>query len=125
MRKLKLSYNNGSSTVCYTLDLYISILEQKLVNKSVHIDSYDTSQNIGDDLSLSTNTQLNLKKIFEGIWNENDIILISSLLKSISSISNNGISNNENCSYLKSIDNIIKAKESLIDTKIEQALNLI
>lgn len=120
LRKLKLSYNNGSSTVCYTLDLYISIIEQKLMNNAVNIDSYNSSQNICDDLTLSTNTQVNLQKIFEGIWSDNDIILICSLLKSI----NNNIAQS-NFSYLKSIDNIIKAKEGIIDSKIEQALNLI
>lgn len=120
LRKLKLSYNNGSSTVCYTLDLYISIIEQKLMNKSINIDSYNSSQNIAEDLTLSTNTQVNLQKIFEGIWTNNDIILICSLLKSI----NNNLAQG-NFSYLKSIDNIIKAKEGIIDSKIDQALNLI
>ena len=45
LRKLKSSYNNGSSTVCHTIDLYISILNRKVLEKSIHVDSYDLYKN--------------------------------------------------------------------------------
>ena len=116
LKHLKNTYNNESSTVCHTLDLYISILEQKQVNKSVHIHSYDEI----NDLALSVNTKINLKNIFDGIWDKNDIILISNLFKSISHSS--GINNN---SYLKSIEQLIKAKEHIIDDKIHRLSQII
>tara|TARA_B100001093_G_C26841197_1_gene1020649 strand:+ start:2369 stop:3079 length:711 start_codon:yes stop_codon:yes gene_type:complete len=120
LKKLKKNYNNGGSTVCYTIDLYINILEQKLIDRSIHIDSYDNSQKIHEDLQLSTNTKVNLDKAFDGIWNENDIVLLGSLFKSVNK--NKGL-NNE--SYLKSIENIILAKEDIIEDKIMKINNLI
>lgn len=43
LRQLKKSYDNDSSTVCYTIDLYISILDRTLLSKSIYIDSYASS----------------------------------------------------------------------------------
>lgn len=120
LRNLKKSYNDNACTVCYTIDLYINILEQKLIDRSIHIDSYDRSMSLSDDLQLSTNTKVNLDKAFEGIWDSNDIVLLSSLFKSVS---NNRYSSNE--SYLKSIENIIIAKEALIDEKISKISKII
>jgi hypothetical protein len=118
LKKLKVSYNNESSTVCFTIDLYIQILNQTIEENSVHIDSYEKSQNL-DDLTLSTNTKLNLEKIFEGIWNTNDINLVSSMFVTVNTA--------EECreSYLKGIENIIKAKETIIETKINRATQLV
>ncbi len=120
LKRLKNSYNNHASTVCCTLDLYISILEQKLSNRSVHIDSYEKSKTIQDDLSLSTSTKVNLDKAFEGIWDKNDIILLSSLFKSVKDVENK-----TNESYLRSIENIILAKETVIEEKINKINNLL
>tara|TARA_Y100000389_G_C17355460_1_gene460828 strand:+ start:331 stop:1032 length:702 start_codon:yes stop_codon:yes gene_type:complete len=118
LKKLKISYNNELSTVCFTIDLYIQILQQTLSEKSVYVHSYDNSQSLSG-LSLSTNTRLNLEKIFEGIWNKNDISLVSSMFISVSTAID--------CrdSYLKGIENIIKAKESLIEAKINRATQLV
>lgn len=118
LKKLKISYNNDSSNVCFTIDLYIQILTQTLKSQSVHVHSYDTSQNL-DDLSLSTNTKLNLERLFQGIWSETDIVLVSSMLTSVNSA--------KLCkdSYLKGIENIIKAKEGLIQDKINKATQIV
>lgn len=118
LKKLKISYNNKLSTVCFTIDLYIQILQQTLDKKKVNVHSYDNSQSLSG-LSLSTNTRLNLEKLFEGIWTENDISLVSSMFTSVSSSSD--------CreSYLKGIENIIKAKESIIENKINKAIQLV
>ena len=70
--------------------------------------------------SCHLNTKLNLDKAFEGIWDRNDIVLLSSLFKSISN--NNNLNND---SYLKSIENIILAKEGIIDEKITKISNII
>lgn len=118
LKKLKNSYKNESSTVCYTIDLYIQIIQNSLADASVHIHSYEISQNL-NELTLSCNTKMNLEKIFEGIWTENDIVLVSNLFNSV---------NTESAcrsSYLKSIENIIKAKEGLIMQKIRKVSNII
>ena len=118
IKKLKESYNNESSTVCFTLDLYIQILNQTMCENSVHVDSFEKSQNL-DDLALSTNTKMNLEKIFEGIWTSNDINLVSSMFVTVNTA--------EDCrdSYLKGIENIIKAKETIIETKINRASQIV
>ena len=118
IKKLKESYNNESSTVCFTLDLYIQILNQTMEENSVHVDSFEKSQNL-DDLALSTNTKLNLEKIFEGIWTTNDINLVSSMFVTVNTA--------EECrdSYLKGIENIIKAKETIISAKINRAPQIV
>lgn len=118
LKKLKISYNNKLSTVCFTIDLYIQILQQTLNEKSVHVHSYENSQSL-TGLTLSTNTRVNLEKIFEGIWTKNDISLVSSMFISVNTASD--------CqdSYLKGIENIIKAKESIIESKINKAMQLV
>ena len=118
IKKLKESYNKESSTVCFTLDLYIQILNQTMEENSVHVDSFEKSQNL-DDLALSTNTKLNLEKIFEGIWTTNDINLVSSMFVTVNTA--------EECrdSYLKGIENIIKAKETIISAKINRAAQIV
>lgn len=121
IKKLKSSYNNESSTVCYSLDLYISILEKALQNEKLHIDSYDTYKNV-DVLNLSTNTIINIEKIFKDIWDSNDIILISNLFKSAVKLQEK---QPYNFSYLTGIENIIIAKESIITEKINKASLLI
>ena len=118
LKKLKESYNNESSTVCCTIDLYIQILNNAVEENSVHVDSFEKSQNL-DDLSLSTNTKLNLEKIFEGIWSSNDINLVSSMFVLVNT------TNECKDSYLKGIENVIKAKETVIETKINRATQLV
>jgi len=118
LKKLKKSYNNSASNVCFTIDLYISILQQTLQERSVHVHSYETSQNL-NELTLSSNTKLNLERIFEGIWTSNDISLVSSMFTSVNTA--------KFCQrdYLKSIENIIKAKEGVIQEKIDRATQLV
>jgi hypothetical protein len=118
LKKLKKSYNNSSSNVCFTIDLYISILEQTLQEKSVHVHSYEASQNL-NDLTLSSNTKLNLERLFEGIWTANDISLVSSMFISVNTAS---LCKSD---YLKSIENIIRAKEGIIQNKITRATQLV
>ena len=118
LKKLKESYNNESSTVCFTIDLYIQILNQAVEENSVHVDSFEKSQNL-DDLSLSTNTKVNLEKIFEGIWSSNDINLVSNMFVTVNTAD---LCKN---SYLKGIENIIKAKETIIESKVSRASQLV
>ena len=80
--------------------------------------SYESSQNL-NELTLSSNTKLNLERIFEGIWTSNDISLVSSMFTSVNT------ANFCQRDYLKSIENIIKAKEGVIEEKINRATQLV
>jgi len=111
LKHLKQSYNNGSSTVCHTIDLYISVLERKVMEQSVHVDSYDVCK--------LENLNESQHKIFQDLWDNNDICLVCSLFKSATK------SKDISLSYLTSIENIIKAKETIVEEKINKANTLI
>jgi hypothetical protein len=62
LKKLKRSYGNQSSNVCYTIDLYITILKGKKIE----------DDRLGDnDITL-----------FKELWDDTDIVLVSNLFKS-------------------------------------------
>ena len=70
-------------------------------------------------MKVGPNTKLNLERIFEGIWTSNDISLVSSMFTSVNT------ANFCQRDYLKSIENIIKAKEGVIQEKIDRATQLV
>lgn len=120
LRILKKSYHNSSSTVCHTIDLYIQILNNSILSKSIHIDSLKDDDNISSN--MSTNTKVNLNNFFKGIWSKNDILIIASLIKSIEQTKHNSTLCDP---FLKSISNIIDSKKKIIEDKINQARTLI
>ena len=120
LRLLKQSYNNSSSTVCHTIDLYIQILNNSILCKSIHIDSLKEDDNITNN--MSTNSKVNLNNFFKGIWSKNDIMIIASLINSIEQTKDN----RSICDpFLKSINNIIDSKKKNIEDKINKARSLI
>jgi hypothetical protein len=62
LKKLKRSYGNQSSNVCYTIDLYITILKGKKIEEERITDN---------DISL-----------FKDLWTDSDIVLVSNLFQS-------------------------------------------
>ena len=118
LKKIKTGYDELPSTVCHSIDLYISILEEGLEGNTLKIDTYDKSKNI-DDLNLSVQTRINLEKIFADIWRDDDITLIFSMFKSAD--------NQEHLAktYLQSIENLLKSKEPIINQKVKKTRNLI
>ena len=108
LSKLKKSYNNTSSTVCHSLDLYISIITAHLNGSPFAVQSYQESTNT-DELNLSISTKVNIEKIFKNIWNNDDIELLYSMFKTADN--NKDISN----TYIKSITNLVKSKKPEID----------
>jgi hypothetical protein len=120
LRVLKKSYNNSSSTLCHTIDLYIQILDNSVLNKSIHIDSLKEDDNITEN--MSTNTKVNLNNYFKGIWSTNDILIIASLINSIEQTKNN---KNICDPFLSSIQNMIESKKRIIEEKINKARSLI
>ncbi len=112
LKSLKQSYNNDSSTVCYTIDLYISIITRKLEEKQIYIDSYDSFKDDPQSLEI-LNQHI---KIFKDLWDDNDISLIYNIFKSASKTKDNNVYTN----YIVSIESLIKAKEHTIEDKIKK-----
>jgi len=122
LKNLKTSYDKSTSTLCHSLDLYISILESNLAGKSMLIHTYDQSKNLSE-LNLSTQTRVNLQNIFSDIWDENDIILLHSMLKSAEK--SNRTANDNTTNYLNSIRSLLISKEPIINEKIKKAKHII
>tara|TARA_B110000211_G_scaffold234955_2_gene307768 strand:+ start:3227 stop:3919 length:693 start_codon:yes stop_codon:yes gene_type:complete len=112
---LKKSYYNESSTVCHSLDLYISIMKSHLKSENIYIESYKQSQ----DLNLSVSTQVNLEKIFQNIWSESDILLLYSMFKAADD-------DPLVCkTYIDSIENLIQSKAPIIHDRISKTKKII
>ena len=116
IKNLRKNYDKASSTVCHSLDYYITIINSHLEGSTLKVDSYEDSKTISN-LTLSTATQINLENMFRGIWDSNDISLIYNMLKSNEKA--------KNVTYIKSIEDLLKSKEHNIDTKIKQLKKLI
>jgi hypothetical protein len=115
LKKLKRSYDSNSSTVCYTIDLYISILDRANMSKSVYIDSYEESKNhLFDNLD---DKKINFENIFKDVWSEKDIHVLSQMFKLTEE--------NSQCSYLTSIENMITSKEELMTDTLKKASMMI
>ena len=97
----------------------LSLLENKLNEHNLQIESKRFMTNIKNNLNLSQNTKVNLDKLFIKIWNEDDITLISNML--------NLASNNksEEINYLKSIESILDSKEKITNQIIKDTSNLL
>ena len=116
IKNLRKNYDKSSSTVCHSLDYYITIINSHLEGSNLKVDSYEDSKTISN-LTLSTATQINLENMFKGIWDNNDIGLIYNMLKSNEKA--------KNATYIKSIEDLLKSKEYIIDNKIKQLKKLI
>ena len=119
LKLLKNSYDNTNSVLCHALDLYISLLENKLNEHNLQIESKRFMTNIKNNLNLSQNTKVNLDKLFIKIWNEDDITLISNMLN----LASNNKSEEKN--YLKSIESILDSKEKITNQIIKDTSNLL
>lgn len=113
LKNLKRNYNNSTSTVTHSIDYYITIITSHLNGENLKVDSYEDSKTFSD-LTLSTTSKINLENIFKGVWEDADISLIYSMLKS-----------NESSTYIKSIEDLLKSKENIINDKIKQIKKLI
>ena len=115
LKLLKNSYNNNSSTLCHAIDLYINIIENTLNNSLPDMEPIREL----DDLKLSCNTRLNLENLFSGLWNNDEIKLICTMLK---------LASNSDCetkSYIGALESILSTKEQLVNKIILDANKLI
>lgn len=119
LRILKKSYLDSNSTLCHALDLYITLLEEKLKQKNLSIDSYNNLLGINNNLNLSQNTKINLDKLFLEIWKPQDIKLISEMFSLVKD------NQSEEKSYLKAIESILDTKEKITNKIIVDTNKLI
>jgi len=115
LKKLKRSYDSNSSTVCYTIDLFISILDRANMSKSIYIDSYEESKNHLFD--NADDKKINFENIFKDVWTDKDIHVLSQMFKLTE--------DNSHCSYLTSIENMITSKEELMTDTLKKASMMI
>jgi len=118
LTKLRESYDDIPSTVCHSIDLYISILESHLEGNDIEVRSYVNNKQ-DPELNLSTSSRINIEQIFAGIWTDSDIMLLFSMFKSAEEDSE------VSGSYIKSIENLIKSKKNIIRKRIEKTKKLI
>jgi hypothetical protein len=92
LQTLKSSYNDSSSVVTHSLDLYISI-----INNTAHLQSTELTD-------IETETQYS---IFRELWTEDEIQLVSSMIEQIKN------SNNQpnTTTYLEAVNTILSMKE--------------
>lgn len=107
LKLLKNSYNNSSSTLCHAIDLYINIIETSLKNPEINIDKYSGIEYLKNNLNLSQNSKVNLDKLFIGIWKDDEIKLISNMLKL------SDVNNSESKSYISAIESILSTKKKI------------
>lgn len=92
LQTLKSSYNDSSSVVGHSLDLYISIIN-------------NTSQLHAAELNdIETETQYS---IFRELWTEDEIQLVSSMIEQIKNSSNGA----NTSTYLEAVNTILSMKE--------------
>lgn len=120
LKVLKDSYNNSSSTLCHTLDLYISIIDNCIKKSNPNLQAINYIENIKDDLNLSQNSKVNLDNLFKGIWKEEEIKLICTMMN---------LANTDNISeqksYIVAIESILSTKEQFINKIIENTTRLL
>ena len=117
LKLLKQSYYSNSSTLCHTLDLYISILESALSedNQTIEIDSL---KEFRTDLNLSEVAKINLDNIFKNIWKDDEIKIICQMLN----IADSNIKIYK--TYISAVESILINKEKKINKIIEETTNL-
>ena len=118
LRKLRKSYNEGSSTINHTLDLYITLLEKKLEGSPIILESYEKTKDVSSDLGLSTASKINFQRIFKDIWEIDEINLVSKMLEKAKE---NEV---ERKNYIGAIDNILQAKGKIMENKIKILVNI-
>ena len=72
---IKKSYYNISSTICYTLDLYINLIKQNLEDGTIMNINYNQN-----DIELSVTSQNNFKNLFKNVWCDDELNLIVDII---------------------------------------------
>lgn len=128
LRLLKKSYNNNSSTLCHALDLYITLIENILIGKSItnskeypnSVEYTDTDDSkVPGTLNISQNTKINLENVFKNIWKEEEITLIANMFV-LALETDPGKK-----SYIQAIESILETKDKLSNEIISNTNKLL
>ena len=95
--KLKQSYNNSSSVVNHSLDLYMSIINNVLIPDSKNNNVFNSVQEDEEHPSYVS--------IFKDLWRDDEIVLVANMLVQIQT------SVKDSRTYLDAIDTILIMKE--------------
>ena len=118
LRLLKKSYDNISSNLCHTLDLYIGLLESTQDDKKFELDRFENFRAINDNLNISEISRINLNNLFKNIWSDEEIEIICGMLL-LSEKNKKSIKN-----YISGIESILYTKEKTINKIICDTTNL-
>lgn len=108
---LKKSYYNISSTICFTLDLYIKLIQQNLKDGSIMNIQY-----FEDNPELSVDTKNKFKDLFKSVWTEAEIDLVVNIIS---------VNEQSNLNFISTLENIIKEKQQLINKILSDTAKLI
>jgi hypothetical protein len=117
LKHLRKTYSSEYHSICHAIDLYINIISNFLKgeNRDKYLNGIDQTL-----LSVSHNSKMNLNCIFNDIWNEDELTLLSGLLTQL-----NIVSKGEQGYYLSAISSILKTKESKYKETIAKMNSLI
>jgi hypothetical protein len=105
--RLKSSYNNSSSVVNHSLDLYMSIINNVLVPDNGRVNSIFYSVQEDDD----TNQQVS---IFQNLWCDEEINLVANMLTQIQNTKKDAKT------YLDAVNTILVMKEDRANELISE-----
>ena len=108
---LKKSYNNESSTICYTLDLYI-----KLIDNNLHDGTIMNVNYFSNNPELSVSTQNKFKDLFKSVWEDSEISLVVDIIS---------VNEKSTINFIKTIENILTEKQKIIDKILIDTAKLI
>ena len=108
---LKKSYNNESSTICYTLDLYIKLIDQNLQDGTIMNMNY-----FNNNPELSVSTQNKFKNLFKSVWEDSEISLVIDIIS---------VNEKSTINFIKTIENILTEKQKIIDKILIDTAKLI
>ena len=85
----------------------------------MEVDTFKELDSIKDKLQLSQKTRVNLDNFFKGLWDDQEIKLISTMLQLAET------NTTETKSYIGAIESILSTKEKIINETINNATKLI
>lgn len=114
--KLKSTYNNNSSVVCHSLDLYMTIINNVLQKEKKNAKADSKTDTIFNSLQEDQEI-LNHLSIFQNLWSDDEIGLISDMLNQCKT------DDTAVTTYLLSINNILDMKDARAKELLLQVTN--
>jgi hypothetical protein len=109
LEKLKLTYNNDSSTVVHSLELYIHTINEYI--QTINTDDTRSRSNSILKLLEEDDNKLN---ILQDIWNDKTIEIIANMIRQIED------QPYDTSSYVDAIENILNNQDDKLSNKIQE-----